>query len=28
MKAVAALRFQFGGHAVTKAGETGVLTDH
>jgi 6-phosphogluconate dehydrogenase len=28
MKAVAALRNQFGGHAVTKAGETGVLTDH
>ena len=28
MKAVAALRYQFGGHAVTKAGETGVLTDH
>ena len=28
MKAVAALRNQFGGHAVTKAGETGVPTDH
>jgi 6-phosphogluconate dehydrogenase len=28
MKAVAALRNQFGGHAVTKAGESGVLTDH
>jgi 6-phosphogluconate dehydrogenase len=28
MKAVAALRAQFGGHAVTKAGESGVLTDH
>ena len=28
MRAVAALRNQFGGHAVTKAGETGVLTDH
>jgi 6-phosphogluconate dehydrogenase len=28
MKAVAALRNQFGGHAVTKAGEAGVLTDH
>ena len=28
MKAVAALRNQFGGHAVTKAGETGVITDH
>jgi len=28
MKAVAALRNQFGGHAVTRAGETGVLTDH
>jgi 6-phosphogluconate dehydrogenase len=28
MKAVAALRNQFGGHAVTKAGEPGVLTDH
>ena len=28
MKAVAALRNQFGGHPVTKVGETGVLTDH
>ena len=28
MKAVAALRNQFGGHPVTKAGEAGVLTDH
>jgi len=28
MKAVAALRNQFGGHVVIKAGETGVLTDH
>ena len=28
MKAVAALRNQFGGHAVTKAGESGVLTNH
>ena len=28
MKAVAALRNQFGGHAVTRAGESGVLTDH
>jgi 6-phosphogluconate dehydrogenase len=28
MRAVAALRYQFGGHAVTRAGETGVLTDH
>ncbi len=28
MRAVAALRNQFGGHAVTKAGEAGVLTDH
>jgi 6-phosphogluconate dehydrogenase len=28
MKAVAALRKQFGGHAVTKAGEIGVPTDH
>jgi 6-phosphogluconate dehydrogenase len=28
MKAVAALRNQFGGHPVTKAGESGVLTDH
>jgi 6-phosphogluconate dehydrogenase len=28
MKAVAALRSQFGGHPVTKAGEPGVLTDH
>ena len=28
MKAVAALRNQFGGHAVTRAGEAGVLTDH
>lgn len=28
MKAVAALRNQFGGHAVTKAGETGVETSH
>jgi len=28
MKAVAALRNQFGGHAVTKVGEAGVLTDH
>jgi 6-phosphogluconate dehydrogenase len=28
MKAVAALRNQFGGHAVTKAGEAGVVTDH
>jgi 6-phosphogluconate dehydrogenase len=28
MKAVAALRNQFGGHPVTKAGEPGVLTDH
>ncbi len=28
MKAVAALRHQFGGHAVTKAGEEGVVTDH
>ena len=28
MKAVAALRQQFGGHAVIKAGEAGVLTDH
>jgi 6-phosphogluconate dehydrogenase len=28
MRAVAALRNQFGGHAVTRAGETGVLTDH
>ena len=28
MKAVAALRNKFGGHAVTKAGESGVLTDH
>ena len=28
MRAVAALRNQFGGHAVTKAGEAGVVTDH
>ncbi len=28
MKAVAALRHEFGGHAVTKAGEEGVITDH
>jgi 6-phosphogluconate dehydrogenase len=28
MKAVAALRHQFGGHPLTKAGESGVLTDH
>jgi 6-phosphogluconate dehydrogenase len=28
MKAVAALRNQFGGHLVTKAGEIGVPTDH
>ena len=28
MKAVAALRNQFGGHPVTKAGQAGVLTDH
>jgi 6-phosphogluconate dehydrogenase len=28
MKAVAALRNQFGGHPVVKAGDAGVLTDH
>ncbi|MEP7036063.1 MAG: phosphogluconate dehydrogenase (NAD(+)-dependent, decarboxylating) [Actinomycetota bacterium] len=28
MRAVAALRNEFGGHAVTKAGEAGVVTDH
>jgi 6-phosphogluconate dehydrogenase len=28
MKAVAALRNQFGGHPVIKAGEPGILTDH
>ena len=27
-KVIAALRNEFGGHAVTKAGEAGVLTDH
>ena len=28
MKAVAAMRNEFGGHAVTKKGEKGVVTDH
>lgn len=28
MKAVAALRNGFGGHAVTKKGEKGIVTDH
>ncbi|MEO8749711.1 MAG: 6-phosphogluconate dehydrogenase, partial [Allobranchiibius sp.] len=28
MRAVAAMRNEFGGHAVTKKGEKGIVTDH